>query len=91
MGCKAFYRHAEIRRRAAGVDIAVVQILAGAKTAAGAGDQQAAHAIIALGLLQTFRQLVMHQIVKTVEAVRAIEGNGHDALFHCAENESFHD
>ncbi|GHK52037.1 hypothetical protein KPZU09_17730 [Klebsiella pneumoniae] len=61
------------------------------KTAAGAGDQQAAHAIIALGLLQTFRQLVMHQIVKTVEAVRAIEGNGHDALFHCAENESFHD
>ncbi len=64
---------------------------AGAKTAAGAGDQQAAHAIIALGLLQTFRQLVMHQIVKTVEAVRAIEGNGHDALFHCAENESFHD
>ena len=44
-----------------------------------------------LGLLQTFRQLVMHQVVKTVKAVRAIEGNGHDALFHCAENESFHD
>ncbi len=58
------------------------------KAAAGAGDQQAAHAIIALGLLQTFRQLVMHQIVKTVEAVRAIEGNGRDALFHCAENEA---
>jgi hypothetical protein len=48
--------------------------------------------LVALGLLQTFRQLLMHQVVKTVETVRAIEGNGHhDALFHCAENESFHD
>lgn len=61
------------------------------KAATGAGDQQATYAVITLGLIQTFRQLLMHQIVKTVEAVRAIEGNGHDALFHCAENESFHD
>jgi hypothetical protein len=36
-----------------GVDIAIVQILAGAKAATGAGDQQATYAVITLGLLQT--------------------------------------
>ena len=70
---ETFDRQTEIRRLLIGADVAIVEILPGAETAPGAGDQQAAHAVVALGLRQRFAQLAMHLIVKAVEPIRPVE------------------
>ena len=37
------------------------------------------------------RKLLVHHIVKAIESIRAVQGDGHHALFHFAENECVHD
>ncbi len=83
---KSLNGHAQIGRRAVRVDVTVVEILPGAETASCPGDKQAADGVIALGLLQAFGKLLVHDVVKAVQALRAVQRNGHYALLNMAQN-----
>ena len=86
---EGFNGHAQIRRRAVGVDVAVVQVLTGTEAASSPGDQQAADSVIALGLFQAVGQLLVHHVVKAVQTLRTVQRKGHHALFYMTENK-FH-
>jgi hypothetical protein len=88
-GYRRFQRTSPDPAPGRGVDVAVVQILTGAKAASRPGDQQAANGVITLGLFQALGKLLVHHVVKAVQTLRTVQRNGHYALLNMTENK-FH-
>src|SRR5690606_5451178 len=71
-------RMAEVRHALFGV--AVAEILAGAETAAGAGQQHGAYRLVRMGALEAGAQRKMHLVVEGVELVRAVQREAQNAI-----------
>jgi hypothetical protein len=79
-GVEFFDRFAEVDAGGARFDGAVVQVLAGAEAAAGAGQQQHAHGLVGLELVQGVADFAVHGLGEAVQAVGAVQGEDGDAV-----------
>src|SRR5690606_15013088 len=61
---------------------ALLQVGTGAEGPAGTGDDDDAHRIVGVGSVEGSNQLTAHGAVEGIHALRAVEGQGQDAVLH---------
>jgi len=62
------------------------QICASTEAAAGAGEDHGSHVVVRIGLVERIEQLDAHPFGEGVELVRAIQGDGEDAVIEIVAN-----